>query len=85
MLKLGFFASHNGSNMQAIVRACEQGDLQAKPQVVISNNKESFALQFALEHQIAAKHLSSLTHKDPHSLDQAILETLTENQVDFVF
>lgn len=84
MLKLGFLASHNGSNMQSIVRACEKGDLQADPRVVISNNKESMALRFAAEHKIIAKHLSSATHKDPDILDRAILEALQENKVDLV-
>ncbi len=84
MLNLGFLASHNGSNMQAVVRACEAGDLLAHPAVVISNNKQSGALQFAGQHNIAAVHLSSATHKDPESLDQAILQTLGEHKVDLV-
>ncbi len=84
MLNLGFLASYNGSNMQSIVRACEQGDLQATPRIVISNNKDSIALRFAAEHKIIAKHLSSATHKDPDSLDRAILQALQENKVDLV-
>ncbi len=70
--------------MQAIVRACEQGDLQANPSLVISNNKDSIALRFAAEHKIIAEHLSSATHKDPDSLDQAILQALLKNEVDLV-
>jgi phosphoribosylglycinamide formyltransferase 1 len=85
MLNIGFLASHNGSNMQAIVRACEQGELLARPRIVISNNKESMALQFAAEHKIIARHLSSLTHKDPDALDRAILQALQEAKVELVF
>jgi phosphoribosylglycinamide formyltransferase-1 len=84
MLNLGFLASHNGSNMQAIVRASESGNLLARPCVVISNNPKSVALQFAQERGLVAKHLSSLTHKNGEELDQAILETLQENKVDLV-
>ncbi len=84
MLKLGFLVSHNGSNMQAIVRACEEGELQACPSIVISNNKESLALRFAQEHGIAARHLSSATHKDADDLDKAILQALQEHKIDLV-
>ncbi len=35
-LRLGFFASHEGSNMQAILDACRDGTLAAEPCVVIS-------------------------------------------------
>ena len=41
MLKLGFLASHTGSNMQAIIDACQVGTLAAEPRVVISNNSQS--------------------------------------------
>lgn len=84
MLNIGFLASHNGSNMQAVVSACQQGELQARPAIVISNNKQSFALQFAQEHNIPTRHLSSATHKEPDLLDQAILQALQEYEVDLV-
>ena len=37
-MRFGFFASHNGSNMQAVVDACAEGRLDATPALVISNN-----------------------------------------------
>ncbi len=43
-LRIGFFASHRGSNMQAVLDACNSGRLDAKACVVISNNSESEAL-----------------------------------------
>lgn len=84
MLNLGFLASHNGSNMQAVVRSCEEGRLGAIPRIVISNNKQSGALQFAQLHAIPCLHLSSASHKDPATLDKAILDALQENKVDLV-
>lgn len=84
MLKLGFLASHNGSNMQAVVNACEKGLLQAEPCIVISNNKDSNALKFAKEHNLVAEHLSSATHKEADALDFAILEALQKSKVDMV-
>lgn len=43
-MNIGFLASHNGSNMQAIIDACKSGLLKATPAVVISNNSGSWAL-----------------------------------------
>ena len=43
-LRLGVLASHGGSNLQAIMDACEQRRLSAEVGVVISNNSRSPAL-----------------------------------------
>ena len=83
-MKLGFLASHNGSNMQAIIEACKSGALQATPAVVISNNGESGALARATKEGIPRCHLSSKSHPTPESLDQAILDALLRHQVDIV-
>jgi phosphoribosylglycinamide formyltransferase-1 len=84
MLNLGFLASGNGTLMQAVVRACQEKRLAAKPRLVISNNRQSGALQFASEQGLSWKHLSSATHKDPSVLDKAILDALQQNEVDLV-
>ncbi len=83
-LHLGFLASHGGSNMQAIINACKEGRLDARPCVVISNNSESMVLQRAKNEGIPAYHLSSQTHPDPAVLDRAILEVLRRRGVDTV-
>ena len=62
MLKLGFLASHTGSNMQAIIDACQAGTLAAEPCVAISNNSRAGALARARQANIAAYHLSERTH-----------------------
>lgn len=83
-LRLGFLASHNGSNMQAILDACKEGRLSARPAVVISNNSESGALARARQEGIPAFHLSNHTHPGPGALDQAICAALTRHQVEVV-
>ena len=47
-MKIGFMASHGGSNMQAIIDACNEGTLHAFPSAVVSNNRESGALTRAM-------------------------------------
>lgn len=83
-IKLGFLASHRGSNMQSIIDACNQDELDAIPAVVISNNGDSGALDRAKAEQIPAYHLSSKTYPEPDDLDCAIRETLLKHEVDIV-
>ncbi len=83
-MNLGFFASHRGSNMQAVIDACVSGSLTAKPCVVISNNSDSEALVRAHHEGIPAYHFSSKVIPDLVELDRAILLTLQRHQVDLV-
>lgn len=82
--KLGFLASHRGTNMQAIIDACRSGRLQATPVVVISNNGDSQALDRAMTAGIPAYHMSSRNFPDPEALDRAITDMLRKYQVDLV-
>jgi phosphoribosylglycinamide formyltransferase 1 len=81
---LGFLASHNGSNMQAVIAACKAGVLKAGPAAVISNNGDSGALLRAKQEGIPYYHLSSKTYPAPGELDAAILNALVSNQVGLV-
>ena len=82
MLKIGFLASHNGSNVQAIVEACNAGALKVEPCVVVSNNSRSGVLKRARVESIAAYHLSERTH--PDALDGALLATMRRHGVEVV-
>jgi phosphoribosylglycinamide formyltransferase-1 len=83
-LRLGFLASHGGSNMQAILDSIQAGALDAVPALAISNNSKSTALERARAEGIPWKHLSSATHPDPDDLDRAILAALREQRVNLV-
>lgn len=83
-IKLGFLASHGGSNMQAIVDACKSGEVDADPVVVISNNSNSGAMERARKERILAIHLSGATHPNPDDLDEAIVETLQAHGVNLL-
>lgn len=83
-LRIGFLASHNGSNMQAIIDAIKKGELDAIPCVVISNNSNAFALERARLEGIPAYHISSKHFETEEELDNAILETLLKHNVNIV-
>ena len=83
-MRLGFFASHRGSNMQAVLDACEAGTLSATPVVLVSNNRNAEALQRAQRGGMAIHVLNSVTHPDPDRLDAAIHDALTAARCDLI-
>jgi phosphoribosylglycinamide formyltransferase-1 len=82
-LHLGFLASHGGSNVQAIVDACQAGRLNAVPCVVISNNSDAMALRRARTEGIPGYHISGTTHPGAEE-DREILRVLRRHGVDTV-
>lgn len=83
-INLGFLVSHGGSNMQAIVDACNNGKLNANPCVVISNNSKSQALQRAKNENIPYYHRSSMTHPDFEELDKEISKIMKKYNVNII-
>ncbi len=84
MKKLAILVSGRGSNMLALIDACEQGRLQASVELVVSNNVDSFALVSAKEKGIDVAYLSSRTHSDADALDVAMRESFEEHEIDYV-
>jgi phosphoribosylglycinamide formyltransferase-1 len=52
MMNLAFLVSGNGSTMQAIVEACQQGVIKAKPALVVTNNPQALAITRAAQVQV---------------------------------
>ena len=82
-MKLGFLASHRGSNMQSIIDACKAGTLAASPVVIISNNAESGALQRAAAEGIVARHISSASEGSEENADRVIAERIIGSHLRF--
>jgi phosphoribosylglycinamide formyltransferase-1 len=83
-LNIGFLSSHGGSNMQAVIEACKNGTLEAKPCVVISNNSNSKALERAGKEGIPNYHLSQKSFPVAEELDEQILTVLKKHEVNIV-
>ncbi len=83
-LRLGFLASHGGSNMQAILDAIAAGDLPAVACVAICNNSGAQALARARGAGVPALHLSTRTHPAPGALDAAMVEAFRSHGVEVV-
>lgn len=84
LLRIGCLASHNGTNVQAIINACSSRILPANVVVVISNNSDSHVLRRASRAKIPGEHLSSHTHPRPADLDNAIKLTLQEHGAELI-
>lgn len=83
-MRLGVMASGAGTTLQAVLDATEQGELDARVCLVISNNGASGALTRARAAGIPLRHLSALTHPEPKRLDRAILNALEQEGAEVV-
>ena len=85
MLKIAVLVSGGGTNLQAIMDSMETGRLaNAEISVVISNNKQAFALERAAGHGIDAICVSPQDHETRAAFHEALLATLQSYQVDLV-
>ena len=80
MKKLGILVSGRGSNMTAILDACEKGYLQARVEVVISSNSKAKAFAKAEERKINRICFDERIH----NLDATICEYLSLHEIDLV-
>ncbi|MCL2197797.1 MAG: phosphoribosylglycinamide formyltransferase [Defluviitaleaceae bacterium] len=80
---IAVFASHGGSDLQAIIDGCKAGKINARVCVVISNNSGSLALQRARDENIPAIHISEKTSLG--NLGETLFKTLVQYQTDVVF
>ena len=85
MLRLGILVSGGGTNLQAILDAIENGNItNAEAAVVISNNRNAFALERAGKHGVPAVCISPRDYEDREAFNRALLEELKTRKVDLV-
>ncbi|MBI5399188.1 phosphoribosylglycinamide formyltransferase [Candidatus Saganbacteria bacterium] len=84
MLNLGVLISGKGSNLQAIIDACEREKIPARVAVVISNNPESYGLERAKNHKIPAVILNSKDFSNKNTYELEIVKNLKQYDVGLV-
>jgi len=82
--RIGFLISGRGSNMEAILRAVEQGRIPAVAAVVISNEPEAPGLGKAQEHGVETLVLDHRKVADRSEQDRRIVAALEERRIDLV-
>jgi phosphoribosylglycinamide formyltransferase-1 len=83
-LNVSFLASHNGTNMRAIVAACRAGTLDVAPTILVSNNADCGAMTWARQNDIPTFHISATSEGSEAAADAAIATALRHNKTDLV-
>lgn len=81
--RLVVLASGNGSNLQAIIDACETGSLNAQVVAVISDNSNAYALQRAAQHNTACRVVDA-THTSRNEFNVQLAHAVNEFKPDIV-
>lgn len=84
-MNIAVFASHNGSDLQAIIDGCKSKEINATVAVVISNNSDSNALQRAKDDGIPNYHMSSKTCGGEEALARELIKILEKYNIDIIF
>ena len=85
MKNISVLASGNGTNLQAILDAIESGRIRgARLVLVISDNKEAFALERAKKHGIPAIHIDPKNYASREDFDREAVARLREAGTDLV-
>lgn len=83
--RLAVFVSGNGTNLQAIIDACERGQLPAEVVVVVSSRRQAYALERAKQHGIPTCVISRKTYGDDlTAYSQALLDAVQPYQPDLI-
>ena len=82
--RLAILISGRGSNMQAFIDACSNGELHATISVVISNNPGAAGLQVAATAGISTCCIDHRAYDGREPFDQALVDELTSHDVDLV-
>lgn len=85
MLKMAVLVSGGGTNLQAIIdKIADGGITNAEISVVISNNKNAYALERAKKHGIEALCISPKQYESRQQFNEALLAAIQSYQVDLV-
>ena len=85
MLKIAVLVSGGGTNLQAIMDAIDNGKItNARIEVVISNNRNAYALERAKNHGISALCISPKDYESREAFNEAFLQKLNSYEVDLV-
>ena len=85
MLKIGILVSGGGTNLQAVLNAIDCGTItNAEVKVVISNNRNAYALERAGNHGIEAYCISPADFKEREEFYEALLSKIDQYSLDLI-
>ena len=83
-LPIGVLISGSGTNLQAIIDAIENGKLDAKIEVVLSNKADAGGLARARRHAVPTEILDHRNFSSREAYDEAVVELLRGRGVELV-
>lgn len=85
MLRIGVLVSGGGTNLQAIIDAIHNGTItNTQIAVVISNNKNAYALERAKNHGLEAVCISPKDYEDREQFHQALMQKIDSYSLDLI-
>lgn len=85
MLKIAVLVSGGGTNLQAIINDIKKGSItNTSIEVVISNNKNAYALERAEDNNIPASCISPKDYESRADFNKALLEKIDSYNVDLI-
>ncbi len=83
-IKIGVLASGGGTNLQCLIDNIKSGDIPGVIDIVISGNKNAFALQRAEKHNIEGIYIGKGNYPVLKERNNKIKELLIERKIDLV-
>lgn len=85
MLRIGVLVSGGGTNLQAVIDGISNGSItNTSIEVVISNNKNAYALERAKKHGIEAICVSPKDYETREQFNQALIQTIDSHSLDLI-
>lgn len=78
------FISGNGSNLEAIIEACQSGQISAQLAVVVSNKPDAYGLTRARLHHIPAIAIPHQAYESRQAFEKALLQALEPYRVECI-
>lgn len=82
--KIAVFLSGSGSNLQALIDASKCGILSAKISLVVSNRRDAFGLQRAINESIETFVFKVKRYHSPDEAGDVLLTKLQEYEIDYI-
>ncbi len=82
--KLAIFASGSGTNFEALVTACENGQIDAEVSLLVCDKKNAYVIKRAENHNVPAFILNPKDYASKEEYEELIVEKLVENNVDLI-
>ena len=82
--KVAILISGRGSNMEALIKVCQDVSFPASIELVISNKKEAYGLEIAQSYGIQIQSLNRKNFPNDHEFDNKISAILKENRIEII-